>query len=146
MKFTEFHVDWMSPEEVYLHRESTSSQLYRGISASLGFRKPVGKLLCTSSNFCLILISIKVLFTANLLFFWGESGGWENGFFLLNQKRIISRKQDIYRCWQWAEVWASYTFSMYLKPHMEFFGSLWYWKPFQFFDINAAPSLNYGIF
>ena len=38
-------MDWMSPEEVYLHRESTSSQLYRGISASLGFRKPVGKLL-----------------------------------------------------------------------------------------------------
>ena len=76
MKFTEFHVDWMSPEEVYLHRESTSSQLYRGISASLGFRKPVGKLLCTSSNFWLILISIKVLFTsANLLFFWGERGG-----------------------------------------------------------------------
>ena len=43
MNFTEFHVDWMSPEEVYLHRENTSSQLYRGISASLGFRKPVGK-------------------------------------------------------------------------------------------------------
>ncbi len=43
MNFTEFHVDWMSPEEVYLHRENTSSQLYRGLSASLGFRKPVGE-------------------------------------------------------------------------------------------------------
>ena len=30
MSFPEFHVDWMSPEEVYLHRENTSSQLYRG--------------------------------------------------------------------------------------------------------------------
>jgi phospholipase DDHD1 len=43
MSFPEFHVDWMSPEEVYLHRETTSSQLYRGLSASLGFRKPVGE-------------------------------------------------------------------------------------------------------
>ncbi|TRY71739.1 hypothetical protein TCAL_08151 [Tigriopus californicus] len=40
--FPEFHVDWMSPEEVYLHRENTSSQIYRGISASLGFKKPTG--------------------------------------------------------------------------------------------------------
>lgn len=47
MNFTEFHVDWMSPEEVYLHRENTSEKLYRGISASLGFRKPVGKSLLT---------------------------------------------------------------------------------------------------
>ena len=65
-------MDWMSPEEVYLHRESTSSQLYRGISASLGFRKPVGKLLYTSSNFCLILKSIKALFTSAYLFFGGD--------------------------------------------------------------------------
>ncbi len=40
--FPEFHVDWMSPEEVYLHRENAPSQLYRGISASLGFKKPQG--------------------------------------------------------------------------------------------------------
>ena len=32
MSFPDFHVDWMSPEEVYLHRENTSSQLYRGNS------------------------------------------------------------------------------------------------------------------
>ncbi len=42
VSFPEFHVDWMSPEEVYLHRENTSSQIYRGISASLGFKKPSG--------------------------------------------------------------------------------------------------------
>ena len=40
--FPEFHVDWMSPEEVSLHRENASSQIYRGISASLGFKKPTG--------------------------------------------------------------------------------------------------------
>ena len=90
----------MSPEEVYLHRESTSSQLYRGISASLGFRKPVGKLLCTSSNFCLILISIKVLFTsANLLFFGGERGGdekmafffWKSFFLIKNELSAVNK-------------------------------------------------------
>lgn len=43
MNFPEFHVDWISPEEVYLHRETASSQLYRGLSASLGFKKPVGE-------------------------------------------------------------------------------------------------------
>jgi hypothetical protein len=33
----------MSPEEVYMHRENTSSQIYRGITASLGFKKPMGQ-------------------------------------------------------------------------------------------------------
>ena len=42
VNFPEFHVDWMSPEEVYLHRENAPSQIYRGISASLGFKKPSG--------------------------------------------------------------------------------------------------------
>nr|XP_040565528.1 phospholipase DDHD1-like [Lepeophtheirus salmonis] len=42
INFPEFHVDWLSPEEVYLHRENASSQIYRGISASLGFKKPTG--------------------------------------------------------------------------------------------------------
>ena len=42
VNFPEFHVDWMSPEEVYLHRENAPSQIYRGISASLGFKKPPG--------------------------------------------------------------------------------------------------------
>ena len=43
ISFTEFHIDWMSPEEVYMHRENTSSQIYRGITASLGFKKPLGQ-------------------------------------------------------------------------------------------------------
>jgi hypothetical protein len=43
INFPEFHIDWMSPEEVYMHRENASSQLYRGITASLGFKKPLGQ-------------------------------------------------------------------------------------------------------
>jgi hypothetical protein len=43
INFPEFHIDWMSPEEVYMHRENASSQIYRGITASLGFKKPLGQ-------------------------------------------------------------------------------------------------------
>ena len=40
----EYRVEWMSPEEVYMHLESTGSKIYRGIVGSVGMKKAAGKL------------------------------------------------------------------------------------------------------
>lgn len=37
--FTEFHIDWYSPTEVYLYSEAKSSKLVRTFTQRLGFQK-----------------------------------------------------------------------------------------------------------
>ena len=37
--FTEFHIDWYSPNEVYLYSEATPSKLVRTFTQRLGFQK-----------------------------------------------------------------------------------------------------------
>ena len=42
----EYRVEWMSPEETYMHLESTGSKIYRGLVESVGMKKSAGH--CTS--------------------------------------------------------------------------------------------------
>ncbi|CAB3360160.1 Hypothetical predicted protein [Cloeon dipterum] len=38
----EFHVDWHSPKDVFLHNETAPSKLMRSVTQKLGFQKPTG--------------------------------------------------------------------------------------------------------
>lgn len=44
--FTEFHIDWYSPTEIYLYSEATPSKLVRTFTQRLGFQKSTGYRLC----------------------------------------------------------------------------------------------------
>ena len=39
----EYRVEWMSPEETYMHLESAGSKIYRGLVETVGIRKSAGK-------------------------------------------------------------------------------------------------------
>ena len=39
----EYRVEWMSPEETYMHLENTGSKIYRGIVEGVGMKKSAGE-------------------------------------------------------------------------------------------------------
>ena len=39
----EYRVEWMSPEETYMHLENTGSKIYRGLVETVGIKKSAGK-------------------------------------------------------------------------------------------------------
>ena len=39
----EYRVEWMSPEETYMHLESAGSKIYRGLVETVGIWKLAGK-------------------------------------------------------------------------------------------------------
>ena len=39
----EYRVEWMSPEETYMHLESAGSKIYRGLVETVAIRKSAGK-------------------------------------------------------------------------------------------------------
>ena len=39
----EYRVEWMSPEETYMHLESAGSKIYRGLVESVGMKKSAGE-------------------------------------------------------------------------------------------------------
>ena len=55
----EYRVEWMSPEETYMHLENTGSKIYRGLVETVGMKKSAGLVNCHFSlPFCLsVLIS-----------------------------------------------------------------------------------------
>ena len=38
----EYRVEWMSPEETYMHLENTGSKIYRGLVETVGIKKSAG--------------------------------------------------------------------------------------------------------
>ena len=38
----EYRVEWMSPEETYMHLENTGSKIYRGLVETVGMKKSAG--------------------------------------------------------------------------------------------------------
>ena len=41
----EYRVEWMSPEETYMHLENTGSKIYRGLVETVGIKKSAGNFL-----------------------------------------------------------------------------------------------------
>ena len=39
----EYRVEWMSPEETYMHLENTGSKIYRGLVETVGIKKSAGE-------------------------------------------------------------------------------------------------------
>ena len=40
----EYRVEWMSPEETYMHLENTGSKIYRGLVETVGIKKSAGEI------------------------------------------------------------------------------------------------------
>ena len=40
----EYRVEWMSPEETYMHLENTGSKIYRGLVETVGMKKSAGEI------------------------------------------------------------------------------------------------------
>ena len=60
----EYRVEWMSPEETYMHLENTGSKIYRGLVETVGIKKSAGSdsllsLLILDKDNCRLLSSIS---------------------------------------------------------------------------------------
>ena len=61
----EYRVEWMSPEETYMHLENTGSKIYRGLVETVGIKKSAGReILQESYERLLLLLSARFSLTS----------------------------------------------------------------------------------
>ena len=68
-------VEWMSPEETYMHLESTGSKIYRGLVETLGSKKSTGIYLSISLFIIFIYLSTIVYVSIYLYFYLSTGSG-----------------------------------------------------------------------
>ena len=56
----EYRVEWMSPEETYMHLENTGSKIYRGLVETVGIKKSAGTV---TFPFSFPILSLPLSFT-----------------------------------------------------------------------------------